>query len=509
MAGCLLFLSRRRTRKCSFKQKEGKKKNVSDIFGIKRDLGACQVTTGVENEAAPSFAFSACLLSTWKIVRQQHVRPIFKFFSHQSLSPALIRSFESLEPEPRRHRNSILSRGYSCIRTFDSVVVIVIIVITMDAVVQLIRNALCCVKDLGLFQDALPFLWDPAVTAKYIGILPDPLNKTTPLEVIISVTQAYVFTTATRSGWSMFTSSFGKLRRIDRLLMTRKAAKSDADRLMNSSLVKEGKYAFRSTFIGFLVTLIGMSFFWLAANSWHVTETDWIGGLPALIHALTVAEIALLVLLYYMWKDAGEQLAKAKRMEGLAAALEKGNLTPKEVGLPSFEALTGWVPFWDAGVDPALAAPDPKEEEKLIEKEFAIVTSKIKEILGDPANNDGKAKDDSKEKARKQLQQEKAEELIVRSKVTRWEGYREYLYFVINAIAFYGYLLSVIVFYFDDEDNKPHTVRYVLMHMGNEVADWHGNFVGDLMWTIEPVIILSSPVLFSYMKPKAKKIKSD
>lgn len=380
----------------------------------------------------------------------------------------------------------------------------------MDAVVQLIRNALCCVKDLELFRDSLPFIWDPSMTAKYIGILPDPLNKTTPLEVIISITQFYVVVTASRSGWAMLTTSFGKLRRIDRLLVLRKPSKTDADRLINASLVKEAKYAFRSTFIGLLVSLIGVSFFWLGANSWHVTETDWIGGLPALIHALTVAEIALFVLLYYMWKDAGEQLAKAARMERLAAALVKGSLTPKEVGLPSFEALTGWVPFWDAGVDPMLPPADPKEEEKRIEQEHATIVKRMTDVVGASSTSD--KKDDSKEKEdkiRKQLQQDTAEELLVASKVTRWEGYREYLYLVLNGIAFYGYALSVAAYYFDDEDIKPHSVRYAMLHMDSAMADWHGNFVGDVMWTIEPAVILGSPFLISYMRPNAKKIKSD
>jgi hypothetical protein len=374
----------------------------------------------------------------------------------------------------------------------------------MDAIVQLIRNGLCCIKDLDLLRLSVPVLYDAEVTQQYLTPwlgrpLPEPLDQTTPLEVMISICQLYAFSSLTRSGWTMLTTSLGKFYRIDRLIQTRGPYKSDADRLVNASLVKEGKYAIRSMFIGLLVTLIGTSFFWLAANSWHVTETDWIGGVSALIHALTVAEICLLVLLYYMWVDAGEQWRKATRMANIAAALDDENtgLTTKDIGLPSFEALTGWVPFWDAGVPPYAPTPDPKEEALLMEKEVATVTQGLRDLVGTAT------------RSTKQKHQEKAEELRIACRITRWEAAREYLYFVLNAIAFYGYMLSIVAYYFDDEDKKHHTVKYIMFHLESHAADWHGNFAGDLMWTIEPVVILGSPALFSLMKPKPKRLKSD
>ena len=138
----------------------------------------------------------------------------------------------------------------------------------LDAIVQLIRNGLCCIKDLNLFNDTLPILYDAQVTQEYVmlipvigGILPEPLDQTTPLEVMISLAQLYAFTSMTRSGWNMLTWSLGKFYRIDRLIKTRGPYKSEAERLINQSLVKEGKYAIRSMFIGFLVSLIGTSFF--------------------------------------------------------------------------------------------------------------------------------------------------------------------------------------------------------------------------------------------------------
>lgn len=385
----------------------------------------------------------------------------------------------------------------------------------MDTIVQLIRNGLCCIKDLDLFRETVPFLYDPKVTASYLGTFPEPLDQTTPLEVMISIAQFYAFVSCVRSGFNMLMTSLGKVQRIQRLIDTRTPSKTDADRLINASLVKEGNYATRSALIGLLVAFIGASFFWLAANSWHVTETDWIGGVPALIHALTVAEMCLFVLLYFMWMDAGEQMNRAARMQRLARVLRTGTLTPKEVGLPSFEVLTGWVPFWDKGVHPLAPNPEPKEEEKLIVKEQVKVLQSLRELVGpNKSSSDKKTdavdeKEQKEEKERRKRQQEKAEELLDASRMTRWEGYREYLYFVLNAIAFYGYMLSVVAYYFNDEETKHHTVRHMMFHLESHAADWHGNFAGDLMWTIEPVVVMASPVLFSLMKPQPKKVKSE
>ena len=65
---------------------------------------------------------------------------------------------------------------------------------------------------------------------------------------------------------------------------------------------------------GCCVLPLWIAFFWLFANSLHITTAaGWIGGLPLLIHALTVMEVALLPLLYFMTKDANTALRKAKK----------------------------------------------------------------------------------------------------------------------------------------------------------------------------------------------------
>jgi hypothetical protein len=366
----------------------------------------------------------------------------------------------------------------------------------LDAIVQLYRNGLCCIKDLGLFPSS--FLMDSNYTATFYNF-PEPLNKTHPLDALISLGQLYAFFSTTKAGWKMMTYSYGKISRINRLFDVRGPVKSQADRLVQESLVKEMMFAIRSLFIGFNVFSIGLGFFWLVGNSWHVTETDWIGGVQAVINALTVMEVCLVPLLYYMWKDAGEQFAKATRMELLAGKMKKGALKQEDMGLSSFETLSGWVPFWDAGVG-LFEGFDSTKEEKQMEQEVAKVEKTLKDLVG--KKGDDKKSDGESES--------KASDLLASVTHTRLEGYREYVYFVMNCVAFYGYLVGIIVYYWEDELKQPAWIQQgLLLGMSNTHADWHGNFAGDLMWTVEPLIIMGSPSLFNRTKPKSSKIKAN
>lgn len=406
----------------------------------------------------------------------------------------------------------------------------------MDAIVQLIRNALCCIKDLNMFEGT--FIHDKVLTGQLLGKLPEPMDQTSPLELIISITQLYACVSLFRSGITLITTSVGKLRRILRIVEARmtnlnqqnqqqeEKKKNDddtaaavewtqADRIVHESLFKEAKHGLRSVFIGFLVTPLGICFWWLFINSWHITEVDWFGGLQGLINALTVMEIVLVPLLYYMIVDGFETLRKSNRAKDLLQRLQSGSLTKSEdIDVLTYESMTGWVPFWDAGT-PMFSGPTPDEEQR-VAKEVA----KVKETLTTWFPSKGEKKDDDdkvekEEKMRQEALDDAEYKLEVAVPTLRMEGYREFVYFILNFVAFYGYLMGPITHYYKDEEVQPYHIQSMKFFYRNDDADWHGNFAGDLMWTIEPIIILGSPVLFALFKPsskkssKEKKVKAD
>lgn len=341
---------------------------------------------------------------------------------------------------------------------------------TMDAYVQLIRNFLCCIKDLGWFSNT--WLYDANMASYYHG-LPHPLNKTTPLEILISICQFFVVVKGVPSSWSLFWTSAGKVNRIYRLLDDSSdlppSKSPHAATIIQRSLFKESIMGVRSMYVGFNVLCISGAFLWLTANSWHVTETDWMGGLPALIHALTVMNICLAPLLYFMIKDAYEQFRKARVIR---EAVRKGGANAWN--LPALEAATKWIPFWDKGID-VMADVDLAEERKLWEKEITTVEQHLKKPVSDFEDT-----------------------LTAKVGVHRIEGFREFGYFVLNLIAWYGYSICVLMYYFP-EAKRPDWLQVITGYANADAAylDWSGNFAGDLMWTFEPVVILLSPFYLS------------
>lgn len=345
-------------------------------------------------------------------------------------------------------------------------------------------------KNFNLLSDT--FLYDPNVTAQYYKF-PEPLDQTTPLEILISVTQFYAFVSVSLAGYSMLANGgVKKLQMIQRLMNTlsekddskekKSASETTARRLIVESLIKEGDAATRSTFVGMNVLAIGLAFFWLFANSYHVTSTDWIGGIYGLIHALTVMEVCLVFLLYYMVKDASTWIRKSFQMKAFAKSI-----TPSEVEHITLDQYSwmvdGWSPFWATGSD------DVGAEAKMMEKEEEAVATQIAAFS-------------------KKIGSDVSERIVHESRIALFEGYREYIYLLLNVFAFYGYMVCILVFYFQDEESQPAYIRAMLFHLPNGDADWLGNAVGDFAWTVEPIIILTSPLVANSMKPKKLKEKT-
>lgn len=389
----------------------------------------------------------------------------------------------------------------------------------MDAIVQLIRNALCCVKDWELLSDAVPMLYDANHTSSalksYLQLeLPEIIDKTTPLEVIISVTQLYACLSCAHSGMKLSWTSVGKLRRIVRLLESRLSSplKGDslnalaANRIVNESLVKEAKSSMRNAFVGLMVAPIGFCFFWLFANSWHVTEAGWIGGLVALIDALAVMELCMVPLLYYMVVDAFEQFSLFRQTKGcidVVASNKETAFNPDYLNITRYEFMEpGWVPFFEEGASPLGGSSGSDDEET---QKLAAETKQVEQTLNlwfSPAATHDK--DDENEKDAK-IRKEAIENAVSTMEKSLFglstKGYREFLYFVLNFVAFYGYLMAIITFYYPEDGFQPTWMTQMKFGYSNDFADWSGNFAGDLMWTIEPMVILASPFYLSSMQP--------
>ena len=372
----------------------------------------------------------------------------------------------------------------------------------MDAIVQLLRNALCCVKDLNLFNSTI--LHDANHTAKIYNFTSPHMAQTTPLELMISITQLYACVSCSISGFNLIKDKgVLKLRKLTKIadMMEDKyktiKSKKAAD-FIRQSIMNEAKAALRNTFVGICVLSIGVSFFWLFGNSLHITSAGWIGGLPALIHALTVMEVALVPLLYLMLKDASRGLLNAARIQSFVTKFKNPENKPQKrddswLNLETFTYLQdgAFEPLWTT--PGSISKVKMAAEEKVLIKDIELMETKVNSLSGENATI---------------MTNEREDRLQKQATTSKLEGYREYVYFVLNFVAFYGYLLGILVYYFNEEKDQPSVVTSLKWGASNADADWFGNFAGDLMWTIEPMIILSSPFLIKSLtkidKPKEK-----
>ena len=392
-----------------------------------------------------------------------------------------------------------------------------------SAIVQLIRNFLCCIKDLSYGSHPpnhyLSWLYDNTITNKlahdwwHLQIIA-PLNRTTPLEGFISIAQFYVVVTGVPESIQRFRFSYRKMQRSFQLIdiRTKMATKvtSHAERLIHASLIQETSSSIRSMFVAFNCFFISVAFIWLSANSWHITKTDWLGGTPALIHALTIMNVCLTPLLYYMLIDAMEYFRTAARIRTLYHQLLLGTVSQADIGLSSLKALSRnqeFIPFWSmnctdtTSTSTVTSSSKTKEGDiQLINHEVSRVNTLLDSVTGTTVTKKKTDQDNDKTteeamKIRKQLQAEIA--LPIRPLILKWQlyGIREMIYFILNFIAWYGYGMCIVVYYFPVVLQQPDYVRILLFYFHNDDADWYGNFAGDVMWTIEPIIILLSPYL--------------
>jgi hypothetical protein len=73
-------------------------------------------------------------------------------------------------------------------------------------------------------------------------------------------------------------------------------------------------------------------------------------------------------------------------------------------------------------------------------------------------------------------------------------------FFLLNFAAGYGYLMPILAFYAPHEQQPAGSVlgallKLVMFAQPSAVADWWGNMVGDVAWTVEPLLVMFSPAI--------------
>jgi len=401
----------------------------------------------------------------------------------------------------------------------------------IDVFIQLIRNGLCCIKDFYFLKIYLPNIYNKLHILNYYPfIYISHVEKTTFMDFIISLTQLFGCIYYIWKGYFLITSNgFLKLMKLNRFKYLRmkyianKAIRAkyinkerndkvnkendtsnntkinnpifseseiSSDQIICHYIIKEADSAFQNTIIGISYTVTGIGFFWLAVNSLHITKTDCIGGYPSFIHYLILMKLALSLRLYYMIQNGNKKSATSKRMKLFSIELKSKSGIKRLENIDSYHFswlhIYGiWVPFCSPSF-----GKDISEQEKY-DKEIEYIINAIESLSKTPRERE---KDyaiffgQTANKTSKQLED--------KSNVMKWKGLCDYFFFSLNLVAFYGYLIEILCYYFNENDDQY--LSCVLLGWSCMNAQWRGNIVRDLVWTIEALIIIVSYVICTH-----------
>jgi len=408
-----------------------------------------------------------------------------------------------------------------------------------EFVVQFFREGLCCLKDWHLGPSAwydpnvtnatLKFLFFPV--AKYVPVFAadHPLCQIYPIEFMIACLQCYPVVSEIHAGVVLIVNGRKRLQQIEYMLLQQPIRKislptntittttvvdpkkkttttTNEDDIIDSSRIAEtyvlnklrqdGYEAMRHAMVGLQLVFMGIGWAWLVAHSLHITDTNWTGGLTGLIHAHTTMLLALAILLYYMMVDGLQKLQSAQVLEEVLDKYEDENhfkLALKDQAtlcqlLDHGLVQQQWQPTWCRNDEDETNSQLPQKDNASIlwQEDIDIVQANV-----DLLHDDFFCEDNTV--VRQQLQEEWKE----KAAMSRLEGCRDFVFFGLNLVAHYGYTIGILTFYWDKEDDtEPTWLKVVKLYQGHHYADWCGNFIGDLMWTIEPLVALLSPYLF-------------
>ncbi len=445
--------------------------------------------------------------------------------------------------------------------------------------VGLFRNALCCVKDLFPSAPFLssPIVSTPLGLLPPFSLLPylsrvipedvlEAVAMTTVLEAMICPLQFYAMIYLTMAGYSGITSYLEKAKTVpkwaadiedlkeskkkDALIKAeapsspgiRKSARkrtpakredvSTSPEAVTRSLafLEIGLQQYKQEIMSDLVEsvcclMIGPCFLWLGCNSLHVTTTPHIGGITGVINALIIMEAALVPLLFGMGRAVGSAKAKAEEMESIKEDAYESTLNlPDSTDLKFktvFDYVTDAVVLRDEIGVSDNDEGDEKAYDLTLTTGFGLKSGKSPACY--PWYGDEGSIQESYEAIAAGVDAMLDTQSLLSSGLPMIEAggehaalnkYRDYMYLLLNLLAFWGYLMAPITFYLPETSNS--TINTVAtLGMADSEADWLGNFVGDLCWTIEPAIILFGGWFVQKMLvggedvAKGKKEKSD
>jgi hypothetical protein len=276
----------------------------------------------------------------------------------------------------------------------------------------------------------------------------------------------------------------------------------------------------RKMFIGVLELIFGFAFIFLVLNSLHIVGPS---HPKPLVDAVLSMEIGLAYILLIMWQSFTEKAKDSSRSKRLAAFIRGSRGQPLGTllvgaidsgfkGDDLFRALSlfeAYKPLW-RNKNPKQFVNKKITKNARIESEVRIELINVTVVLNKLSAMDVKGSDIHAANRIKL-----ALVLDRQAYVGSLQAPIELLYFILNFVAGYGYLLGILAFYIPEVTHKvPLGVsnlianiitgdyswcKVLMFGMTHGDADWWGNLAGDFAWTLEPIIIIVSKPVLTYL----------
>jgi hypothetical protein len=356
------------------------------------------------------------------------------------------------------------------------------------------------------------------LSVKPFKAAPFPFNEVSTLEFMIAITQfmAVVFN---------IVSSYDNLILGVREYLRARKASLVVDRItvqgeswgveqtiLRHNLKENLQNGIRQALVGCADFLVGCAFIFLMANSLHLRAASH----PVPVYqALITVEIALSYYLVVMGRGVLSKLKDGLKFQELRKLLlhsANSPVTHRNLLDLSCEAgfLDNLMQFYNF-VNPNFT-PSYRRKPAMVDgiKEDLGEIAKFfsEEVVTEPATETSVAKV-SKVPRSSVVDSAFLENLHVASRRSFAEATVGFVVLALNALAGYGYLMAIFAFFFPNayatastpsKDTIAHSLaRSVMLNLPHSSADWWGNLLGDMAWTIEPLVCLVKPALISLL----------
>ena len=226
---------------------------------------------------------------------------------------------------------------------------------------------------------------------------------------------------------------------------------------------------------GFCDLIIAFAFVMLMLNSLHIRSQT---HPKPVIDAILASEIPLCFYLYLLLRAFWRSSSLGPRLQTLGKLLleEEASSDRDEVSSSSI-LLTIHEAGFQGNISSALVQLDPV---------FASSAAKIQPLPEDlKAISSAVNRLVTKERSAKAV----TARLLGLATYFRSIAVMDLIFFLLNVLAWYGYLVAALTFYIP-EQSQPLWFALMKLQLPHATCDWWGNFLGDLAWTIEPFLLL-------------------